>query len=165
MVSAMRRLTGWVLRQGGRAAVDTALRMGGRSAVDSALGAAAEVVPKTSQRSHLQVFNVTSPVTVYVRASHCRVIVRSEKAAKVILEANLYRAFGVEMVAEQDAAGVYIVIRRKPVVGTISRATLTLTVPPEAFLALHLTPGEIVFENIDGMIKLPAGQVFDSVES
>jgi hypothetical protein len=160
----MRRVTGWLLRRSGRAAVNTALKVGGRSAVDSALGAAAEAVPRTSQRSQVQIFNVTLPVTVYVRASHCRVFVRCERSSKVVLEANLYRAFGVELAAEQDAAGVYIVARRKPVIGTISRTDLTLTVPPESYLAFHLTPGEIVFQNIDGMIKLPAAQVFVPAE-
>lgn len=160
----MRRIGGWFLRQSGRTAINTLLRLGGRSAVDTALGAAAEAVPVTSQRSHTQVFNVSLPVTIYVRASHCRVMLHCAPVPKVILEANLYRAFGVELTAEQDHVGVYIVVRRKPVVGAVSRTDLILTVPPESYLALHLTPGEIVFQNIDGMIKLPAVQIFPSPE-
>ena len=161
----IRRLMGWTLRHSGRVAVDAALRFGGRSAVDTALGAAAEAVPVTSPRSLTQVFNVTPPITVYVRASHCRVTVRRASAAKVTLEANLYRSFGVGLAAEQDSAGVYIVAKRKPVVGTVSRADFTITVPPDCHLAFHLTPGDVMFEDIDGMLDLPAAQIFASMET
>lgn len=161
----LRRLMGWMLRHSGRTAVDAALRFGGRSAVDTALGAVAEAVPVTSPRSLTQVFNVTSPITVYVRASHCRVTVRRASAAKVTLEANLYRSFGVELTAEQDSAGVYIVAKRRPVVGTVSRADFTITVPPDCHLAFHLTPGDVVFEDLDGIMELPATQVFASIET
>lgn len=138
----------------------TALRLGGQQAIHTALESAVDVVPRTSQRSHTQIFNIKLPVTVYVRASHCRVFVRCSEAPKVILEANLYRAFGVELATEQDEAGVYIVARRKPVVGTVSRTELTITVPRESHLALHLTPGDVIFENVEGTVQLSTTQVF-----
>jgi hypothetical protein len=156
MVNLIRRPLGWMLRQGGRAAVDTALRRGRQSAVDTALSA----VPTTSPRSHVQVFNVKSPVTVYVRASHCRITICRHADSRVVLEANLYRAFGVELTAEQDDAGVYIVAKRKAVVGRITRADFTLTVPAASHLAFHLTPGDVIFHDINGVIELPVQTVF-----
>jgi len=156
---------GWVLRQSGRAVIEAALRLGGRSALDTALGAAAEAVPVASSRALTQVFNVKPPITVYVRASHCRVTVRHTSAPKVILEANLHRSFGVELAADQDEAGVYIVAKRKPVVGAVSRTDFTITVPLECHLALHLTPGDVVFEDLDGILELPATQVFAPSET
>jgi len=161
----IRRIISWIVRRGGRTAFQSALWFGGRSAVDSALGAAAGAVPKTSQRSVTQVFNVTPPVTVYVRASHCRVTVRCASAPKVILDANLHRAFGIELAAEQDDAGVYIVAKRKAVVGKITRADITLTVPDGSHLAFHLTPGDVVLEAVDGMINLPVADLFPAIDS
>jgi hypothetical protein len=161
----IRRIVGWALRQSGHAAIDSALRLGGRSAVDTALGAAAEAVPVTAPRSLTQVFNVRPPITIYVRASHCRVTVRRASALKVTLEANLYRSFGVDLAAEQDDAGVYIVAKRKPFVGSVSRTDFTITVPPECHLAFHLTPGDVVFEDIDGIMELPVVQVFAPAET
>jgi hypothetical protein len=134
---------------------NSVLRLSGRTAVDTALGAAVEAVPKLSQQSFIQVFNVTLPVTVYVRASHCRVTIRREATRQVTLQADMYRAFGVELVAEQDDAGVYIVARRKPVVGRVSRADFTITVPPDSHLVFHLTPGDVVLHSIDGLLELP----------
>jgi hypothetical protein len=152
----VRRPLNWLVRHSGRWIVGLALRRGGQTAVDSALS----VVPKTAQRSHVQVFNVKPPVTVYVRASHCRITVCREPEPKVILDANLYRAFGVELTAEQDDAGVYIVAKRKAVVGRVTRIDLALTVPANSQLALHLTPGDVIFEGVDGMLELPMNEIF-----
>ncbi len=150
------RPVSWLVRQAGRRIVTLVLRRGGRSAVDSALS----VVPKSTQRSHVQVFNVQPPITVYVRASHCRITVCHQLESKVVLEANLYRAFGVELTAEQDDAGVYIVAKRKAVVGRVTRIDLTLTVPADSHLALHLTPGDVIFEAVDGTLELPVNRIF-----
>jgi hypothetical protein len=71
----------------------------------------------------------------------------------------MYRAFGLELVAEQDDAGVYIVARRKPVVGKLSRTDFTITVPFESHLVFHLTPGDIVLQDVHGMMELPPIEV------
>ncbi len=155
----IRRILGWMVN---RVLINTVWRLGGERAVSSALGAAADIVPKTTQRSHRQIFNVAAPTTVYVRGSHCHVTVQHHLDPKVILDVNLHRAFGVELVAEQDNAGIYIVAKRKAVVGKVTRADLTLTIPPDSHLAFHLTPGQVTFVQIDGMIELPANQIFSS---
>ena len=165
MVSLLRRSVGWLVRAGAHAALGALMRHGGRSVVESAVGAAVEAVPRGGQRSFTQVFAVSRPATVYVRGSHCAVSVRQHDAPRVELEANLARSFGVELTAEQDEAGIYIVARRKPVVGTVARLELALTVPPDAHLAFHLTPGDVSFLDVDGLAQFPATQVFASADS
>jgi hypothetical protein len=155
----IRRVLGGLVN---RALLNTLWRFSGERAVNSALGAAADVVPKTTQRSHRQIFNTAAPTTIYVRGSHCDVTVQRHDDPKVILDVNLHRAFGVELIAEQDDAGIYIIAKRKAVVGKVTRANLALTVPPDSHLALHLTPGEITFAQVDGMIELSADQIFTS---
>lgn len=156
----IRRGLNLVVRLGGTQLARTALRIGQRSIFDTALGVAAQAVPGTTERLYTQVFNVTSPVTVYVRANHCRVTVRRSTHAKVTLNANLQRSFGLDLTAEQDGDGIYIVARRKPVVGSVTRADFTLTVPPDTQLALHLKPGEIVFEDINGLAELGTAALY-----
>jgi hypothetical protein len=150
----IRKLLRWLLRVGGRRMMNAAVRMGGRTAVDTALDAASGVMPHTAQ-SYTQVFKVDRPVTVYVRGSHCRVTVRRAVAPQVTLEASMVRAFGLEFATEQDDAGVYIVLKRKPVMGTVSRAEFALTVPYDCHLAFNLTPGDVVLQNPDGLFELP----------
>ncbi|HEX3049848.1 MAG TPA: hypothetical protein VHP83_04270 [Aggregatilineaceae bacterium] len=159
----MGRLSRLAFRLGRRTVLDKALNMGSKMAVDSALGSAAAnlSLPLSAQRTHLQVFNVKPPLTVYIRGSHCRVTIRRDTAPKVILEANMQRAFGLELAAEQDDAGVYIVARRKPIRGQLSYTDFTVTVPGESHLVFNLTPGDIIFEAVDGLIELPAKQIFE----
>lgn len=158
----IRRLMSWTIRQGSRLFVGGLWRLGRQAALDSALGTAVDRVPKTTQRAYRQVFNISTPTTVYVRGSHCQVTVQHGPAAKVTLDANLHRAFGVELVAEQDEAGIYIIARRKAVVGQVTRVDLILTVPADCHLAFHLTPGEVTLAAIDGVLELPTGQIFSS---
>lgn len=165
----IRRSASWVVRYGGRAAAATVLRVGTRQVMDTALSAAAGVVPRAMPRSAPQtsthVFNVRLPVTVYLRASHCRVTVRRAEGCHVTVEASLQRAFGVELTTDQDDAGVYIVARRKLVTGTAAQIEFVLTVPPESHLALNLTPGAIVFEGVDGVVQLPTEKVLPPPDS
>lgn len=150
----MLRIIRWIVNWG--------FRRDSYSVVDTALGAAVEAIPKTSNRSHIQAFQVDTPITVYVRADHCRVRIRLCDVSQVVLHANMYRAFGLNLVAEQDAAGVYIVAKRKPVIGTLSRADFSITAPVGSHLVFHLTPGDVVLEGIDGRLELPAVSVQQS---
>ncbi len=143
--------SGWLTR--------ALLRQGGRSALDAALGAAVSAVPKPAERLYTQIFHVTGPVTVYVRGERCRVVLCRAEAGRVTLEAHVGHP-GVEFVTEQDAAGVYIVLKRKPVIGAVARVDFTLHVPAEAHLALRLKAGEVLFAELDGLWELSAAQIF-----
>src|SRR5215831_12648948 len=122
---------------------DTLLRRG----VETAVHATAETAAATTTKEFRQLFTVAMPVTVYVRASHCEVTIYRHPGNSVELLATLRASFGWEFVAEQDEVGVYIVARRKPVVGALSYARFDLTIPPEANLVLHLTPGDMRIVN------------------
>lgn len=155
MQRLIRHLFVWTTANASRPLLRSALGMARRTAIDTALGAAVEALPRPAQRSHVQVFNITPPVTVYIRASHCRVAARRTTAPRVTLEAQMASAFGLELATEQDDAGVYIVAHRKPVVGQIGHVALTVTVPADCHLVFHVTPGDIVLEGIDGVLELP----------
>lgn len=159
MVTLVRRTVRLLLRSGKQVALDTLLRHGGRSVIESALETAADVVPRGEQ-SFVQFFPVNAPLTVYVRASHCHLTVRRHELSRVELSANLARAFGVELATDQDEAGIYIVARRKPVVGAIARLDLTLTLPSGVHLAFHLTPGAVTFADLNGVAEFAMEQVF-----
>ncbi len=127
-----------------------------RRGLETAVQATTDAAATATAKAFRQVFTVNFPTTVYVRASHSYVTVRKQAGNQVVVDANLQASFGWEFVTEQDAAGVYIVARRKPVVGALSAARFTLTVPPEANLVLHLTPGSVHFADVDGKFSLPA---------
>jgi hypothetical protein len=90
---------------------------------------------------------------VYVYATHSRVTIRRKPGNQIELDANVRGAFGLNFSIEQDEAGVYIVAKRKPVAGTLAWVDLTLTVPPEARILAHLTPGQLALKDVDGLIE------------
>jgi hypothetical protein len=132
------------------------LNMFVRRGLETALQVTAESAASAASKSFLQVFEVTLPTTVYVRASQCEITVLRAPGSRVELSANLRAAFGWELAAEQDEAGVYIVARRKPVVGAMSSARFSLSVPPEANLVFNVTPGTIHLMDVDGKLSIPA---------
>jgi len=123
-----------------------------RRAVQATTDAAVDATSKAFR----QTFTVTFPVTVYVRASHSHVTIRKLPGTQVVLDASIRASFGWEFVTDQDSDGVYIVARRKPVLGALSAARFTLSIPSEANLVLHLTPGSVQFVDVDGKLSLPA---------
>jgi hypothetical protein len=106
-------------------------------------------------RTMLRVFPVTPPVTVFVRASHCQVTAHYHELNQVELHASLYGGFGMRLVVEQDEAGVYVVARRRRLVGLLSRCEFTLTIPMYCHLAFNLTPGTIRLQDLNGALEIP----------
>lgn len=128
-----------------------------RRGLQSAVNVGAQAAAAATTQEIRQVFSVQFPATIYLRAAHCTVAIRRTPGDQVVLTAQLGAAFGWELATDQDEAGVYIVAKRKPVVGALSWANFNLSVPPEAHLALHLTPGNIELIGVDGPIHLPGG--------
>lgn len=136
-----------------------------RRGVETAIQMTTEAAATASSRVFRQAFEVHPPVTIFVRASHAEVKVQYMPGTHVELEANLRASFGWEFVAEQDEAGIYIIAKRKPVVGALSRASFRLIVPPEANLVLHLTPGTVRMIDVDGKLSIPGWSAPNIVDS
>ncbi|MFN7210088.1 MAG: hypothetical protein ACK4P1_06815 [Aggregatilineales bacterium] len=122
----------------------------------SVLNFGAEAAASATAKHFRQVFSAQPPLTVYVRGSQVAVHVQRGAPQSVVLEADLHASFGWEFLTDQDEQGVYIVARRKPVLGALSWASLSLTLPIYAHLALHLTPGSLHLTHLEGTLTLPA---------
>lgn len=127
-----------------------------RRSLETAASLGAEAAAAATSKSFIQRFEVKPPLTVFVRGSSVEVRIIYQPGVVVELNASLRASFGWEFATEQDAAGVYIVAKRKLLVGALSSAVFTLTLPPEANLVLHLTPGSFSVQGIDGKLTLPA---------
>jgi hypothetical protein len=115
---------------------------------------AGSLAKRAMTQAQSQQFTISLPATIYVRASHCNVYVSHQAGNTVQLSSTLSAAFGWEFAAEQDAEGIYIVAKRKPVVGQLSYGELHLVVPPAVHLAFHLTPGQVSLA-LDGHLSWP----------
>ncbi len=147
----LRRGGKWLLRHGAQIAVETV--------VTQAISRAPSVLPQVARlrgdRSFLQVFDVTLPITVFIYAEGARVTIKRIAESQVRLEAALRASFGWQIVAEQDAAGVYIVAKRKPVVGGLARAEFTVSAPAETRFLAQFSAGTLLLENLDGTLDIP----------
>ncbi|MBN1966515.1 MAG: hypothetical protein JW910_17825 [Anaerolineae bacterium] len=114
----------------------------------------ARKLPDIARERRVAAYEVTGPTTVYVRAGHSRVTVRRTTDRRVQVEADLRQAFGWQWTTERDEAGIYVVLKRKPLVGSLSTAELTLIVPPDAYLVFHLTPGSVQLEDFEGRLAV-----------
>ena len=126
-----------------------------RRGVETAVQVTAESATTATTQSYFRIFEVTLPTTVYVRASQILITVRRKPGTQVQFSASLRASFGWTFVADQDDAGVYIVAKRKLLVGSLSSASFNLIVPPEANLVFHLTPGTVRLYDVDGKLSIP----------
>lgn len=115
------------------------------------------LLSRLRHRRFLRVFPVlSSTVTVFVRASNCRVAVLYHELDQVELYASLYTAFGMRLIVEQDEAGIYVIAHRRRFLGLLSRSELTVKVPTYCQLVFNLTPGTVRIEDFNGMLEIPA---------
>ena len=111
-------------------------------------------LPAVARTRQVAAYEISGPTTVFVRASHCRVTVQRALSSQVQIQCEMRQAFGWDWVTEHDSAGVYVVLKRKPIVGKLSTADLMLIVPPDAYLAFHLTPGSINLADFEGRLSV-----------
>jgi hypothetical protein len=100
-------------------------------------------------------FSTLGPVTFYLQAEQAEVRVTRWPQPRVEVTVTLQAAFGWRVATDQDEAGVYIVARRRPLVGGLSRAVFDALVPHDAFLDLRLDDGRVVLEGVRGMLQVP----------
>jgi hypothetical protein len=115
-------------------------------------------IKRWTMRHHLRVFKVEAPLTVFVRGTDCYATIRYHDLDQVELHARLYHAFGLQFVTDQDVNGVYIVVKRRPFLGSLSRAEFWLNVPHYTHVALNFTPGGVRLERFHGLAEIPPPQ-------
>ena len=70
--------------------------------------------------------------------------------------AVLLRAgFGWQLTTDQDDAGVYVVAKRKPVIGSIARGKFHFTLPQGVYISLKLTQCQLCLDDLTASLDLP----------
>lgn len=118
---------------------------------------AASSVTDFARQSQTQtyVFRVNEPTTVYIRAEQTEVRVTRWNVAQVEITLQLQASFGWRTAAEQDDAGVYVVAKRRPLLGMASSAVIRVIAPQDAYLLLKLENGRVLVDDVWGTLRLP----------
>lgn len=116
---------------------------------------AASAVAELARHSQTFHFGVPQPITFYLQAEYAEVRLKRWGYPRIEVTAQLQAAFGWRVAADQDDAGVYIVAKRRPVVGSLSRAVFDVSVPGDTYLMLKLSEGRLVIEDVSGALHIP----------
>ena len=116
---------------------------------------AASVVTDLARQSQTFHFAVNGATTFYLRAEQASVRVTRWTQPRIEVEVQLQAAFGWRLETDQDEAGVYMVAKRRAIVGGLSSATFSLFVPHSTYLLLKLDDGQIVLEHVTGTLHIP----------
>ena len=101
-------------------------------------------------------FNVEGATTFYLHTAHAEVRVARWEFPRIEVTAQLQAPWGWRVESEQDEAGVYFVARRRPVVGSISGAVFSVSLPDAAHAIVKLDQGRLLIDGVSGTYELPA---------
>lgn len=120
------------------------------------LAAAAGTVRDIAFESRSYEFQVQQPLTLYLDAGPAHVTLQRSTEPRITVDIRLQAGFGWRIIHDQDEAGVYIVARRRAIVGPIARAEFMVSVPDSVDTVLKLENGQLTLNDINGMVELPA---------
>ena len=93
------------------------------------LANAVSTVAEIARHTQTYRFNVSGAITLYMDAegAEVRILRRAGTDPQIEVEANLQAPFAWRIATDQDEAGVYVVARRRPVVGAVASEEFQLT--------------------------------------
>ena len=100
-------------------------------------------------------WNVTAPNTFFLQAEHADISLVPNDRARITAEVELPLGIGWQLATDQNEAGVYIVSKRKPVIGSIGRAKFTIGLPPGIHISLKLDHCQLCLDDLYTSLELP----------
>lgn len=115
------------------------------------LNSARELAVET-QRFH---WDVTTPCTLFLQAEQSDIWLAQHDQPRILARVELRVGFGWRLTTDQDAAGVYVVALRKPVIGSIARGKFHFSLPPGVYVSLKLDQCQLCFDDLTASLDLP----------
>ncbi|MFN8375791.1 MAG: hypothetical protein U0694_23325 [Anaerolineae bacterium] len=100
-------------------------------------------------------FPVTHPITFFLQSENVSVRVTRWSQPLIEVTIRLQAAFGWRVATDQDDAGVYIVAKRRAVVGSIASGSFDISVPQDTYLTIKLENGSLQLDNLNGTLNIP----------
>lgn len=100
-------------------------------------------------------FNVAAAVTFYLHAEYARVILKRWSQPRIVIQAELQAGFGWRVQTDRDEAGVYLVAKRRTLIGNLSRANFRVMLPHDAYAVLKLDNGSLELDDLKHTLHIP----------
>lgn len=101
-------------------------------------------------------FLALKPLTFYLDTQDSDVVIRRWSQTRISVHTRLQVGFGWHLQSEQDEVGVYVVAKRKLVVGSFSKAEFDISLPDTAHVVLKLTDSVMMLDGVSGTFQIPA---------
>ena len=100
-------------------------------------------------------WNIAPPITFYLHIEYADIFI--QRWGKPIIEARvkLQAGFGWRVATDQDEAGVYVVAKRKPFIGSLGRAKFTVSLPQNIYLTLKLEHCQLSLDDLNTTLNIP----------
>lgn len=100
-------------------------------------------------------WDVAPPNTLFLQAEQSDIRLALHDQPRILAKVELRAGFGWQLTTDQDDAGVYVVARRKPVIGSIARGKFQFILPPGVHISLKLTQCQLRFDDLTASLELP----------
>jgi hypothetical protein len=107
------------------------------------------------ESKHYQ-FAVQDAITFYVDTEHSSLEIGYHTKRELLIDAEFQAGFGWRVQTEQDAAGIYLVAKRKAIIGSVSTARFSILLPTDTYTILRLESCSYRVKDVTGEVHLPA---------
>ncbi|NDJ59946.1 MAG: hypothetical protein GYB67_02410 [Chloroflexi bacterium] len=107
------------------------------------------------RRAQTYQFFLTRPATFYLDVEGAEVRLARHALPYIKVDVQLQMPFAWRLATDQDEYGVYIVARRRQVIGELGDAQFAVQVPHSTDVQLKLANVRLVFEEVSGAFALP----------
>jgi hypothetical protein len=101
-------------------------------------------------------FATQDAITFYVHTEFSTLDIAYHNKRDLLIDAEFQAGFGWRVQTEQDAAGVYLVAKRKAILGSVSTARFSITLPSDTYTVLRLEQSSYRVKDVSGEVHLPA---------
>ena len=115
------------------------------------VGAARDLVFETRRFS----WETAARTTLYLEAEHADIRLASHDQREILASIELQAGFGWQLATDQDLAGVYIVARRKPLIGALGRGKFDIIAPADLHISLKLLDCQLCLDEFSASLDFP----------
>jgi len=100
-------------------------------------------------------WEVASGATFYLQAEYADIRLARQDGQEISAKIELVAGFGWQLATDQDEAGVYIIARRKPLVGSIGRGKFDISLPADVHISLKLEHCLLCLVDLSASLDFP----------
>lgn len=100
-------------------------------------------------------WDVTEPNTFFLQAEQSDIGLVWHDQPQILAKIEMRAGFGWQLTTDQDGAGVYVVAKRKPVIGSIGRGKFHFYLPRGVHISLKLKQCQLCFDDLTASLDLP----------